>query len=333
MYFVDRVAIFGMRVVVWSRSYACRTRQFGVARSERIRSEDLLEHQNREEVAPKRVVVVGAQGFVGGAVMRALASHGMDRLGLGRADVDLLSDGAGTRLAEALAPGDAVVAVSAIAPAKNLEMVIDNMKIAIAIGDAVVARGDDITQVINISSDAVYGDTPTPLTEASATAPGSYHGIMHLAREVHLKEVCQSPLAILRPTLIYGAADPHNGYGPNKFRRLAANGDKITLFGEGEELRDHVLVDDVAEIVRLSLVHRSAGVLNVASGHVTSFRGIAEQVVALFDSPVQIAGSPRSGPMPHNGFRPFDIAATSSAFPTFRYTPLSDGLAQVHAEL
>ena len=30
------------------------------------------------------------------------------------------------------------------------------------------------------------------------------------------------PVGILRPTLVYGANDPHNGYGPNRFRRLAA---------------------------------------------------------------------------------------------------------------
>jgi nucleoside-diphosphate-sugar epimerase len=40
--------------------------------------------------------------------------------------------------------------------------------------------------------------------------------------------------------------DPHNGYGPNRFRRLAAAGQEIVLFGGGEERRDHVLVDDVA---------------------------------------------------------------------------------------
>ena len=30
-------------------------------------------------------------------------------------------------------------------------------------------------------------------------------------------------LCIVRPTLVYGANDPHNGYGPNKFIRLAHN--------------------------------------------------------------------------------------------------------------
>jgi hypothetical protein len=32
--------------------------------------------------------------------------------------------------------------------------------------------------------------------------------------------------------------------------------------------------------------------------------------------------------MPHNGFRPFDPAATAAAFPDFRYTPLPDGMAR-----
>ena len=55
-----------------------------------------------------------------------------------------------------------------------------------------------------------------------------------------VRRCARRDLAILRPTLIYGAGDPHNGYGPNRFRRLAATGKPIILFGEGEERRDHV---------------------------------------------------------------------------------------------
>jgi hypothetical protein len=32
--------------------------------------------------------------------------------------------------------------------------------------------------------------------------------------------------------------------------------------------------------------------------------------------------------MPHNGYRPFDIAACRAAFPDFSYTVLNDGLAR-----
>jgi nucleoside-diphosphate-sugar epimerase len=154
---------------------------------------------------------------------------------------------------------------------------------------------------------------------------------MHLAREIAFG-VLKAPLTILRPSLVYGADDPHNGYGPNRFRRLANAREKIVLFGEGEERRDHVLVDDVAEIILRTLKRRSVGSLNIATGEVHSFRAIAERVVAAATAAVAIESSPRSGPMPHNGYRPFDIAAARAAFPDFRFTPLADGIARTQRE-
>jgi nucleoside-diphosphate-sugar epimerase len=184
-----------------------------------------------------------------------------------------------------------------------------------------------------VSSDAVYADAPLPLSESAPAAPTTLHGAMHLAREQMLASVVgDTPFAILRPTLVYGAADPHNGYGPNRFRRLANSGEPITLFGEGEERRDHVDVADIAAVTRLVLDHRSHGILNIATGSVTSFRDIADQVVALAPNKVPIKGSPRVGPMPHNGYRPFDPAVTFAAFPGFRYTPLAEGLARAQRE-
>jgi nucleoside-diphosphate-sugar epimerase len=119
---------------------------------------------------------------------------------------------------------------------------------------------------------------------------------MHLAREAMLAAAAGSvPLAVLRPTLVYGSGDPHNGYGPNKFRRQANRGEPIVLFGEGEEQRDHVDVEDIAAIVRLVLTHRSAGILNIATGTVTSFRALAEATVTLSPRKVAINGSPRNG--------------------------------------
>src|SRR5262249_617894 len=116
-----------------------------------------------------------------------------------------------------------------------------------------------VNHVVYFSSDAVYSDAPVPLTEESRTEPGSMHGAMHLARELMLKATVKAPLAVVRSTLIYGEGDPHNGYGPNRSRRLGAAGEEIVLFGEGEERRDHVLVDDVAEIVCRVIEHRSRG--------------------------------------------------------------------------
>ena len=287
----------------------------------------MLRHLEPAPVKPRRVVVVGAAGFVGVAVCRQLVAAGVETLPVTRAECDLLDANAIERLANLLRDGDAIVAASAIAPCKNIDMLIDNMRLTRALVGAIGRT--NASHVVNISSDAVYGDEPVPLTESAPAAPASFHGAMHLAREITFQSDVKAPLAVLRPTLIYGSDDPHNGYGPNRFRRLAAKGEDIVLFGAGEERRDHVWIEDVAEIVVRGLLRRSTGVLNVASGATHSFRAIADLVVASSRHKVAIKDTPRSGPMPHDGYRPFDVAATRAAFPDFQYTQLADGLNKV----
>lgn len=290
----------------------------------------MLENLITPPTDPHRVVVIGASGFVGKACSDLLETRNVPLLRLGRAEIDLLAEGAVRALADRLLPDDSVVVVSARAPCKDAAMLRDN----IAMMETVCAALGEhpVRHVVYISSDAVYGDEPVPLTEASPTAPGSMHGVMYLTREIMLRECVPDTLAVLRPTLIYGAEDPHNGYGPNRFRRLAADGEDIVLFGEGEERRDHVLVDDVAELVVRMLRSSNTGTLNAATGQVTSFRNIAETIASMFDTGTVVKSSPRVGQMPHNGYRPFDPAATAAAFPDFAYTPLGAGLKQVHSQ-
>jgi nucleoside-diphosphate-sugar epimerase len=64
----------------------------------------------------------------------------------------------------------------------------------------------------------------------------------------------------------------------------------------------------------------------VATGTVTSFRDIADMVARYIDRAVPIIDTPRTQPMPHNGYRPFDTACCRTAFPDFSFTPLPDGL-------
>jgi len=283
----------------------------------------MLEHMHEQPQTPRRAVVIGAGGFVGGAVTQQLTRDGVPVQALTRAELDLTADGAAAKLAGLLDPHDSVVFISALAPARTPALLIQNLRMAEAAAQAIAAR--PVTHVVYISSDAVYADDANPVTERSCCQPSSLHGMMHAARELMLKNDVKAPLALLRPSLLYGARDPHNGYGPNRFRRLAEKAELITLFGEGEEQRDHVFVDDVARLVALVLAHRSRGVLNIATGVSASFREIAEKVVALAGRRSEIRGTPRQNPITH---RHFEITDCLKAFPQFRYTPLDEGLAR-----
>jgi nucleoside-diphosphate-sugar epimerase len=201
-------------------------------------------------------------------------------------------------------------------------MLMDNLRMAEAVCAALAAQ--PVAHLVYISSDAVYSDDANPVTERSCQQPSSLHGAMHLAREIMLRTALKLPLAILRPSLLYGAKDPHNGYGPNRFRRLAGKGEAITLFGEGEEKRDHVHIADVAALASAVLHHRSTGTLNIATGKSTSFREVAEMVSAHAGGSVEIRATPRQNPITH---RHFDIVDCLKAFPDFHYISLRDGLA------
>ena len=287
----------------------------------------MLQHTHLNPQEPTRVVILGAGGFIGGASHRRLTQAGVATLALGRPTFDLLAPGAADQLAKTLQSSDTLVFVSAKAPVKNPAMLLDNLRMAENVCAALVRR--PVAHVVYLSSDAVYKDSPGPLDESSCAEPGSLHGVMHLAREVMLRSAHAGPLALIRPTLVYGLADPHNGYGPNRFRRLAAEGKEIVLFGEGEERRDHVAVEDVAEIVLRTVQHRSSGIVNATAGEVVSFRTLAEFCAAQFPTRVAIKGSPRSGPMPHNGYRSFAPSVALASFPGFRFTWWRDGLARV----
>lgn len=291
----------------------------------------LIHNAAGNPVAPQRVVVMGAGGFVGTSLIRLLAKKNVSYVALTSSDLNLLDAEASNELAAILRPEDTLVVISAIAPCKDNQMLLKNIAMMTSVCTAIETSPPE--HVVYISSDAVYADDTEPLIETSCAEPSSLHGVMHLAREVMLKQECTMPLAILRPTLIYGSGDTHNGYGPNRFCRLAAEGKSITLFGEGEEQRDHVHIEDVAEIVGLVITHKSAGVLNIATGTVTSFRKIAHIVASRFNPPTSINSTPRQGPMPHGGYRSFDISACRKAFPEFSYSSLEEGLKRMDNEM
>jgi UDP-glucose 4-epimerase len=291
----------------------------------------MLTHHNSTAAPPARVVIIGTGGFVGSTIAKELAKAGIPTLGLTRKQVDLLADGGADALKAQLSSDDTVIFVSAVAPAKNAAHLMANLRMAEAACAAFAAVPP--AHLIYISSDAIYADDANPVTERSTVAPSTMHGMMHAARELMFRSEYRGPFACLRPTLIYGAADPHSGYGPNRFRRQAAKGEPITIFGEGEEKRDHVAVEDVARLAARMVLHRSSGALNAVTGIAIPFCEIAHMVAAQFTPPAQVKSVPRPGPRPHLLHRFFDITDCYKSFPDFQFELLASGLARVHREL
>ncbi len=290
----------------------------------------MLTHHRSTPEDPARVVVLGARGFIGSALLAALERAGIPTLAPSSVELGLTAEGASERVAALLRATDTLVFLAALTPdrGRGIAQFLKNL----SMGANVCGALEKITlaHVVYFSSDAVHPLDVGRVTEESCAQPADLYGTMHLAREVMVKTLVKAPVAVLRLALIYGSADTHNSYGPNRFRRMAHKEGRIMLFGEGEEARDHVLVDDVVALTLLVLRHRSAGTLNVATGRSITFAELAQKVAALFDKPIDIIGAPRQNPITH---RHFDVIALRKAFPTFTFTPLETGLAKAHREM
>lgn len=291
----------------------------------------MLTHMSAGMHRPGRVVLIGARGFLGSRLASRLAAGGTAILSLGSADVDLTQPGASEALSGYLRPEDAVVMLAALTPDKGRDRtsLMRNLAMADAVCSAIGKIG--VSHVVYISSDAVYPFAAGRIDESSPAAPIDLYGVMHRTREIMFAEACQAvPCAILRPTAVYGAGDTHNSYGPNRFRRQAASDGKIILGGAGEETRDHIFVDDAAQLIESVLMHRSAGLLNLATGESTNFDALAHLVAAQIGRPVDVVHTERKNPVTH---RHFDVVALRKAFPTFRFTDLATGLKAAQADI
>ena len=280
-----------------------------------------------------RVVILGATGFVAGALTRLLEAEARPCRPVPAREVDLTAASAVSVLSAILKPSDAVVVCSALTPEhgrdraaflKNVAM-IDHLCAALAAGP--------VAHVVYISSDAVYAGHDEIITEEAYCETADLYGLAHIVREKMLQAACTSlaiPCAVLRPGAIYGAQDTHNAYGPNRFVRTALAAGRIALFGEGEEQRDHIYVRDVARIIQLSVHQRSAGVLNAVTGVSLTFCEIADTIAGAVGGNVIIENVPRAVPVVH---RHFDAAALRTAFPEFHPMPFDAAIRETIATL
>ena len=195
------------------------------------------------------------------------------------------------------------------------------------------ARDVGCSRVVFASSAAVYGNDPTlPKRETLPPQPVSPYASSKLAGE-DLCAVFRRSYGLtavpLRFFNVYGPGQNPNGdYAaavPRVIQMLRA-GDPVTVFGDGEQTRDFVHVEDVARAVLAALAAPDAnGPYNVASGKsVTLLRLIEAAGAALGRTPEIVFGPERPGDVRHSSA---DIAAIRDAIGWAPSISLEDGLA------
>ncbi|MGB3555994.1 MAG: NAD(P)-dependent oxidoreductase [Jannaschia sp.] len=212
-----------------------------------------------------RVLVTGASGFIGRALIGRLAADGIAVAGLCRSDVSL---GAAEMLSVDLSdPRATVEAVRAYAPTlcyhlaahpdgaesheRSLAILQTNVMGTLNLLEGLRQAGG--CRIVYGCSVKVYGNGPVPYRPDQAPTPNSSYAVAKAAgREMIELFRCLYglPSMSLRPTLVYGP-----GQGFNLFRfvaqKLAEGAKDIQLMG-GSQTRAPVYIDDVVEAFLLA---------------------------------------------------------------------------------
>jgi UDP-glucose 4-epimerase len=242
------------------------------------------------------VLVTGATGFVGSAVLTKLQQLGHAVITLGRTAPR--EPGPLVHL-----PADLDEPATILAHRHDLQSV----ELAAHIGGEVLRTGDpaaddmvramrtnvlgtahllaalppSLCSLCYTSSLDVYRPTHVrPVSEDDPPGPVTYYGASKLAAESLLRvwSVRQGiPLAVLRLSQVYGPGDSSAKAIPN-FLRACLGGDPPVLRGDGSDLRDYLYVDDAAAAVVRALERRATGIFNIASGVGTSISDLLAAV-------------------------------------------------------
>jgi UDP-glucose 4-epimerase len=256
-------------------------------------------------VSLKRVLVTGGAGFIGHHLARALLARGvgvtvLDDLSMGRRE----NVPAGARFVagdvrDASAVRDALDGVEAVlhqAAIVSIRASVEhfvrdaevNLMGTLTLLREIAARG--IGRAVLASSMAVYADSPRPdpLREDAPTVPISPYGVAKLASERYWLLV-GAQAGVSATVLRY-----FNTYGPNQtptpyvgvvtifIERLLA-GAAPRIFGDGQQARDFVHVDDIvaANLAVLDAPRAAVDgrVFNVGTGRATSVNEVAAMLI------------------------------------------------------
>jgi UDP-glucose 4-epimerase len=194
-------------------------------------------------------------------------------------------------------------------------------------------RLNSVPRFVFASSNAPIGDCEPPIHEDLAAHPVSPYGASKLAGEAYCSAYARSfgiETVALRFANCYGPLSSHKSSIVAKFIREALAGTGWEIYGDGEQTRDFIFVEDLAEAIVLAATVKAVGgeVFQIATNVETTVRELAARLAASLKAhsinPPEIRqSSPRIGDMKRN------YADTTKVRTQLGWTPkvsLDDGL-------
>ncbi len=148
------------------------------------------------------------------------------------------------------------------------------------------ARVNNVPRFIFASSGAPAGEVEPPIHEEMPAHPVSPYGASKLAGEGYCsayKRTFGIDTVMLRFGNVYGPGSLHKSSVVAKFIRRALNGETLEIFGDGNQTRDFVYIDDLIDAVILASSKIGVGgeIFQIASNRETTVGAITKKIENL----------------------------------------------------
>jgi UDP-glucose 4-epimerase len=148
----------------------------------------------------------------------------------------------------------------------------------------------NLKRLCYFSSMAVFGAPECcPVKEDTPLGPENVYGICKLTMEKYLRlysETEDIPVSILRPSSVYGPLNTSARAIPFFIDRVLQK-EPMVIFGDGEQLRDYIYVEDMVDAIKLALKHSGFDIFNIGAGSGISINELLNTLhkVAGVDNP------------------------------------------------
>jgi UDP-glucose 4-epimerase len=192
-----------------------------------------------------------------------------------------------------------------------------------------------IRKCLYFSTLAVYDDSFTQqnISEETGVFPQSPYAISKFSGECLFAQVAAKmgfPLVIFRSCKIYGPGDRSFEYGPGSFLYSAVMDKPIRLYGDGSELRDHLFMEDLFQIVSHFAQNNGSGIYNLASGVSRTYQDLLSIIRTVTKKEIEIAHEDRSRPQID---QTVDISFLKKRFPGLNLTTLEQGISATFQDM
>lgn len=189
------------------------------------------------------------------------------------------------------------------------------------------------SKIIFTSSVAVYGNCQDlPIKETSDLKPISAYGQSKLEAE-KIIQAAKNPLTILRLANVYGPRQDDSAEGGVVaiFMRQAINQAPLTIFGDGQQTRDFIFVDDVVDSFILAMDNQPPAPINISSNQSITINHLAKTIIKITQSTSTLSHLPhRPGDIIHSQV---DNTQAKTSLAWQPQTPLKRGLGKYYASL